>query len=117
MSGEKKLSFGSKLKYGVGDFGVSTVGALIQFFTLFYYTDVVHINPGLAGTAMLVGKLTWDMVNDVLFGYIGDRTQSRWGRRRPYLIFCAVPMISPKSLHRMPLISSSKNAGSTDPER
>lgn len=93
MSGEKKLSLGAKLKYGVGDFGVSAVGALIQFFMLFYYTDVAHINPGLAGTAMLVGKLTWDMINDVLFGYIGDRTKTRWGRRRPYLIFCAVPMM------------------------
>ena len=93
MSENKKLSTLTKLKYGVGDFGVSAVGALIQFFMLFYYTDVVHINPGLAGTAMLVGKMTWDMVNDVLFGYIGDRTQTRWGRRRPYLIFCAVPMM------------------------
>lgn len=93
MSDGKKLSAWTKLKYGVGDFGVSAVGALIQFFMLFYYTDVVHINPGLAGTAMLVGKMTWDMVNDVLFGYIGDHTKSRWGRRRPYLIFCAVPMM------------------------
>lgn len=93
MSTETKLSALTKLKYGVGDFGISAVGALIQFFMLFYYTDVVHINPGLAGTAMLVGKMTWDMVNDVLFGYIGDRTVTRWGRRRPYLIFCAVPMM------------------------
>ena len=93
MKNSKKLTALDKLKYGVGDFGISAVGALIQFFMLFYYTDVVHINPGLAGTAMLVGKMTWDMVNDVLFGYIGDRTQSRWGRRRPYLIFCAVPMM------------------------
>ena len=74
MSDGKKLSAWTKLKYGVGDFGVSAVGALIQFFMLFYYTDVVHINPGLAGTAMLVGKMTWDMVNDVLFGYFGDHT-------------------------------------------
>ena len=93
MSEGKRLSLLDKIKYGVGDFGVSAVGALIQFFMLFYYTDVVHINPGLAGTAMLVGKMTWDMVNDVLFGYIGDRTVTRWGRRRPYLIFCAVPML------------------------
>ena len=89
----KRLSVGSKLKFGVGDFGCSVITGLIQFYMLFYYTDIVGIDPGLAGTAMLVGKLTWDMVNDVLFGYLLDKTRSRWGRRRPYLIFCAVPLM------------------------
>ena len=89
----KKLSVGAKLKFGVGDFGCSVITGLIQFYMLFYYTDVVGIKPGLAGTAMLVGKLTWDMVNDVLFGYLEDKTRSRWGRRRPYLIFGAVPLM------------------------
>ena len=93
MSDNKRLTIWKKLKFGVGDFGVSVMGALIQFYMLFYYTDVVHIEPGLAGTAMLVGKLTWDMVNDVLFGYLQDRFNTRWGKRRPYLIFCAVPMM------------------------
>ena len=89
----KKLSVGAKLKFGVGDFGCSVITGLIQFYMLFYYTDIVGIDPGLAGTAMLVGKLTWDMVNDVLFGYLLDKTRSRWGRRRPYLIFGAVPLM------------------------
>lgn len=93
MAENKRLTTWKKLKFGVGDFGVSVMGALIQFYMLFYYTDVVHIDPGLAGTAMLVGKLTWDMVNDVLFGYLQDRYNTRWGKRRPYLIFCAVPMM------------------------
>ena len=93
MSETKRLTAWKKLKFGIGDFGVSVVGALIQFYMLFYYTDVVHIDPGLAGTAMLVGKLTWDMVNDVLFGYLQGKYNTRWGKRRPYLIFCAVPMM------------------------
>ena len=63
----KKLSSWTKIKYGVGDFGMSLVSAMLSFSMLFYYTDVVGVNPGLAGTAMLVGKLCWDMVNDVLF--------------------------------------------------
>lgn len=92
MEHSERLSLGTKLRFGVGDFGLSVLTASIQFFMLFYYTDVVKIDPGVAGTAMLVGKLTWDMVNDVLFGYLSDRTKSRWGRRRPYLMFCAVPM-------------------------
>ena len=86
-----KLKVSTKLKYGIGDFGMSLVSAMLSFSMLFYYTDVVGVNPGLAGTAMLVGKLCWDMVNDVLFGYFEDKTKSRWGKRRPYLIFCSIP--------------------------
>lgn len=92
MNQTKKITVGTKLRFGIGDFGLSVLTSAIQFFMLFYYTDVVKIDPGLAGTAMLVGKLTWDMINDVLFGYLADKTKSRWGRRRPYLMFCAVPM-------------------------
>jgi GPH family glycoside/pentoside/hexuronide:cation symporter len=92
MNTSVKLSFGNKLRFGVGDFGSSVITAVIQFYMLFYYTDVVGINPALAGTAMLIGKLTWDMVNDGLFGYIIDKTKSKWGRRRPYLMFGSIPM-------------------------
>lgn len=86
-----KLSVATKLKYGVGDFGMAVVTAMLQFSMLFYYTDVVGVRPGLAGTAMLIGKITWDLINDTLFGYLEDKTKSRWGKRRPYLIFCALP--------------------------
>ena len=92
---EKKagtVSRGTRICFGVADFGQSVLCAAVQFYMLFYYTDVVGISAGLAGTAMLVGKLTWDMVNDVLCGYWSDRTKSRWGRRRPYLIFMSIPM-------------------------
>lgn len=90
MSGHR-LSVATKLKYGVGDFGMAVVTAMLQFSLLYYYTDVVGVDSGLAGTAILVGKITWDLVNDVLFGYLEDKTKSRWGKRRPYLIFCALP--------------------------
>lgn len=92
MDKNNKLSVWTKLKFGVGDFGMSAITALLQFYMLFYYTDVVKIDPGIAGTAILVGKLTWDMVNDVLFGYLEDKTKSRLGRRRPYLILCPIPL-------------------------
>lgn len=93
MKKNGKLSFWTKFKFGIGDFGMSAVTALIQFFMLFYYTDVVGIDPGVAGTAILVGKLTWDMVNDILFGYLEDKTRSKLGRRRPYLILCPIPLM------------------------
>ena len=86
-----KLSVWTKLKDGVGDFGMAVVTAMLQFSMLYYYTNVVGVNAGLAGTAILVGKITWDLVNDVLFGYLEDKTKSRWGKRRPYLIFGALP--------------------------
>jgi GPH family glycoside/pentoside/hexuronide:cation symporter len=81
-----------KIFFGAADFGLSMLAAAMQFYMLFYYTGVVKIDPGLAGTAMLIGKLTWDLVNDVLCGYISDRTRPRWGRRRPCLFFGAAPL-------------------------
>jgi len=86
-----KLSLKNKVAYGVADLGISLLTASIQFFLLFYYTDVLGIDPALAGTALLVGKLTWDAINDPLFGFITDRTKSRWGRRKPYMLFGAIP--------------------------
>lgn len=50
MNTDIKLSFGKKVRFGVGDFGMSVIIASLQFFQLFYYTDVVAIDPALAGT-------------------------------------------------------------------
>ncbi len=87
----EKLTNKTKILYGVADLGISLLTASIQFFLLFYYTDIAGINPGLAGSALLVGKLTWDAINDPVFGYLSDRTRSRWGRRKPYMLFGAIP--------------------------
>jgi glycoside/pentoside/hexuronide:cation symporter, GPH family len=87
----EKLTNKAKILYGVGDLGISLLTASIQFFLLFFYTDIAGIDPALAGTALLVGKLTWDALNDPLFGYFSDRTRSRWGRRKPYMFLGAIP--------------------------
>ena len=86
-----KLPTRTKVYYGIADLGISLLTACIQFFLLFFYTDIAGIDPGLAGTALLVGKLTWDAINDPLFGFWSDRTRSRWGRRKPYMLLGAIP--------------------------
>jgi GPH family glycoside/pentoside/hexuronide:cation symporter len=88
----ERLSARSKVLYGVADSGIAMLTASLQFFLLFFYTDVLGFDPALTGLALMVGKLTWDAVNDPLFGYYSDRTRTRLGRRRPYLLFGAVPL-------------------------
>jgi len=89
---DQKLSFGLKFRYGLADLGFSLITSAMQFFLLYYYTDVAGINPALAGAALLVGKITWDAINDPLFGYWSDRVRSRFGRRRIFMVIGAVPL-------------------------
>lgn len=97
-----KLSARAKLLYGVGDVGNAMVNAAILFFLLIFYTDGALIAPALAGGALMVGKI-WDAVNDPLFGWISDRTTSRFGKRRAWMIFGALPLaVSIVLLWRVP---------------
>jgi len=91
ISQPETLSFSEKLTYGLGDIAHSAgPGTILPFWYLFFLTDVAHLKPGLAGLTVLIGGL-WDAINDPLVGLISDRTHSRWGRRRPFLLFGAVP--------------------------
>jgi GPH family glycoside/pentoside/hexuronide:cation symporter len=89
---ETKLSLGLKMRYGLADMGFALITSAIQFFLLFYYTDVAGIDPAIAGVALMVGKLTWDAINDPLFGYLSDRTRSKFGRRRIYMMIGVIPL-------------------------
>ena len=84
------LSFWVKLVYGTGDWSEASYGTLRQIFYAIFLTDVVGLDPRLASIAALVG-IIWDAVNDPLVGILTDRMRSRWGRRRPFLLFFAVP--------------------------
>lgn len=84
------LSFGEKVGYGVGDMAANFYMGFFGLFLLYFYTDVFGISPAAAGTMLLVTKVI-DAFSDPVMGLIADRTQSRWGRYRPYLLWVAVP--------------------------
>ncbi|HEY3310237.1 MAG TPA: MFS transporter [Anaerolineales bacterium] len=85
-----KLTLRNKWIYGSGDFGFSTTNTILNVYFALFLTDVVGLTPAIAALAIFIGG-TWDYLNDPLIGYISDRTRSRWGRRRPYLLFGALP--------------------------
>ena len=89
-SQEKPLSFWVKLVYGSGDLGMSSFGTLRQIFYAIFLTDVVGLDARLASLAALVGVI-WDAINDPLVGMLSDRVQTRWGRRRPFLLIFSIP--------------------------
>lgn len=85
-----RLSFKEKLGYGLGDTASHFVWDMVGFWLLFFYTDVYKIPAAAAGTIMLVARF-WDMAIDPVIGLVSDRTQTRWGKFRPYILFGAVP--------------------------
>lgn len=86
-----KLSRRTKIFYGIGDLGNAVVNSAIQFFLMKFYTDGALVPSALAGNALFIGKI-WDAINDPLFGWITDRSKSRLGKRRAFMIFGAIPL-------------------------
>ena len=80
-----------KIGYALGDMGISLSYFAVGFFFMYYLTDIVGMSPFLAGLAFFIGKL-WDGINDPLMGILSDRTKSRFGRKRVYILFGAFPL-------------------------
>lgn len=76
--------------YGSGDLGFSLTNTILNVYLALFLTDVVGVKPAVAAIAFFVGS-SWDYLNDPIVGYISDRTRTRWGRRRPFLLFGALP--------------------------
>lgn len=85
-----KLPFIEKLGYGLGDTASHFVWDMVGFWILIFYTDTFGISPAAAGTIMLIARV-WDMVTDPLMGIISDRTNTRWGKFRPFILLTAIP--------------------------
>jgi glycoside/pentoside/hexuronide:cation symporter, GPH family len=90
MTMPQRLSNTTRLVYGFGETGISLTTTIISAYFAIFLTDVVGLAPGTAAIAIFIGR-SWDYINDPLVGYISDRTRTRWGRRRPYLLFAAPP--------------------------
>ena len=88
---EKKLAVGVKIGYGVADFGGNLFFTATAFVLLNYLTDTVGLAAALAGTALMVGRI-WDAFYDPIIGYLSDRTKTKMGRRRPFMLGGAIPL-------------------------
>ena len=87
---ENKLSRRTKWIYGSGDITFSLTNTILAVYFAIFLTDVVGLPARLAAIAVFVGR-SWDYINDPLIGYLSDRTRTRWGRRRPFLLFGVWP--------------------------
>lgn len=90
MNTKRHLPFWTKLLYGSGDWSISSVGMMRSIFYAIYLTDVVGLEPRLASFGALFG-IVWDGINDPIIGILSDRLKTRWGRRRPFLLWFAIP--------------------------
>jgi len=86
----QKLKLKEKIGYGLGDAASSMFLKFFSVYFMFFYTDVFGISATLAGTMFLVTSL-WNAAFDPFVGILGDRTETRWGKFRPYLLWMAVP--------------------------
>ena len=84
------MTLKEKIGYGLGDMSSSMFWKLFSYFLPFFYSNVFGLSLADAGILMLVTRI-WDAVSDPMMGILADRTKTRWGKYRPYLLFFAVP--------------------------
>ena len=88
--GQQKLSIGEKIGYSLGDAASNIFFQTFILFVPFFYTDVFGLSPASVSLMFLITKI-WDAVNDPMMGIISDRTKTRWGKFRPYILWFAIP--------------------------
>ena len=85
-----KLKFKEKFFYGLGDLSANIMFAAISFYLLYFFVNVGGLKAELASAVFLIAKF-WDAFTDYLMGRISDKTKSKWGKRRVYMLFGAIP--------------------------
>ena len=83
-----KVPLISKIAYGMGDVGCNFSWMFVGNFLMIFYTDVFGIGMGAVATLMLLSRF-WDAINDPVIGALSDKTYTRWGRYRPWLLIAA----------------------------
>ena len=86
-----KLNLKTRLGYGIGDIAICLYWSGVGLYLLYFYTDVIGISPSLAGLIYGIGMF-WDAITDPFMGYVAERTRTKWGVYRPYLLFGNIPL-------------------------
>ena len=95
MTEKRYLKWYNKVGYGSGDIAGNVVYAFLSSFVMIYLTNTVGLNPGIVGTLIAVSKLL-DGVTDIFFGSLIDKTHSKMGKARPWMLYGYI-IISPSS--------------------
>ena len=93
MNKKSKLTFGKifeRFSYGCGDFGCNIIYTAMSAFLLFYYTDYANVSAMAVGTIMMISRI-FDGVSDIIMGVIVDRTKSKYGKARPWILRMCIP--------------------------
>lgn len=90
MMPTEKIGLREKIGYGLGDAASSMYWKIFGMYLLYFYTDVFGISAAAAGTMFLVTRI-WDSLFDPVVGVVADRTSTRWGKFRPFLLWVAIP--------------------------
>ena len=87
----ERLTLKTRIGYGIGDIAICLYWSGVGLYLLYFYTDVVGISGSLAGLIYFIG-MAWDAATDPFMGYVAERTRTKWGVYRPYLLFGNIPL-------------------------
>lgn len=87
----ERLTLKTRIGYGIGDIAICLYWSGVGLYLLYFYTDVVGISGSLAGLIYFIG-MAWDAATDPFMGYMAERTRTKWGVYRPYLLFGNIPL-------------------------
>ena len=87
---ERQLSIGGKIGYATGIYGVFLAWMMVGLYLLYFYTDVMGLSPSQAGLVFFLASM-WDGITDPVMGWLIEKTRTRWGKYRPYLLLAAIP--------------------------